>query len=307
MEDQHNLPANGPANSTPAEGSGQVVIATVGLPGSGKTTWANKMVASGGFVRVNSDELREQHPRSHEARIRHLRDEGIVRALQSGKSVIVDNTNLRGVSDLRRIAREFGADFRVQDFRDVPWQECVRRDAARIENGERATERSVIIRMAMDARLFKLDPSINKEAVIIDLDGTLTDTSDRIHHLRGEKPDWKAFFEGMGEDRVNRAVAALYKMARGAGYTIIFVSGRPENYRIVTEKWLREHGFDAYFALFMRGTQDQRPDTEVKANIYDRYVAPYFEVVFTVDDRPKVVKMWRDKGLTCFAMESDEE
>lgn len=286
---------------------GQVLIATAGLPASGKTTWAKEMLARGSYARVNSDDLREQHPRVHEAVIRRMRDEAIVRALQAGKSVLVDNTNLRGFSDLRKIAREMDVIFRVRDFRNVPWQECVRRDAQRAARGERATGRSVIIKMAMDARLFKPDPEMNRLAIIIDLDGTLSDTSHRIHHLRGERPNWQEFFAGIEHDEVNKAVAAVYKMAVTAGYTVLFVSGRPEDYRIPSETWLHRHGFDNYFALFMRSFQDQTPDTQVKAKLYDRYIAPYFDVVFTLEDRQRVVDMWRDKGLTCFQVAAGDE
>jgi len=294
------------ANEDQQQSESQALIATIGLPGSGKTTWATEMLSKGDYVRVNSDELREQNPHTHEALIRRLRDEGIVRELRSGKSVIVDNTNLHGVSDLRKIAREMGVDFLIQDFRHVTWQECVRRDEERAARGERATGRSVIIRMAMDTKLFKPDPSANREAIIIDLDGTLSDTSRRIHHLKGEHPNWKAFFSGIEQDEVNRAVEAVYKMAVAGGYTVLFVSGRPENYRQPSESWLKKHGFTGYFALFMRYVQDQSPDTEVKAKIYDRYIKPYFDVLFTIDDRPKVVEMWRQKGLVCFAVEAAE-
>lgn len=294
------------ANEDLQQPEGQALIATIGLPGSGKTTWATETLSRGNYVRVNSDELREENPHSHEARIRQLRDEAIVRELRSGKSVIVDNTNLRGVSDLRKIAREMGVDFLIQDFRHVTWQECVRRDEERARRGERATGRSVIIRMAMDSRLFKPDPVINREAIIIDLDGTLSDTSQRIHHLKAERPNWKAFFSGIEQDEVNRAVEGVYKMAIAGEYTVLFVSGRPENYRLPSETWLKNHGFTDYFALFMRSVQDQSPDFEVKAKIYDRYIKPYFDILFTIDDRPRVVEMWRQKGLVCFQLEAAE-
>ncbi len=279
----------------------QTLIATVGLPASGKTTWSNHLLAEAPcFVRVNSDDLREQNPRAHEATIRRIRDTQIRNALTEGRGVVVDNTNLRGLSDLRKLAREGDAEIRVKDFRSVPWQECVRRDAERAARGERATGRSVIIKMAMQASLFQLDPATNTQAIIIDLDGTLTDVSHRIHHLRGgPKKDWKAFFEGIPGDAVNAAVAALYHMALNAGYTVLLVSGRPEDYRVASERWLVENAMNGYFALFMRPQGDSAPDTEVKAKIFDRLIAPYFKVLFTVDDRDAVVQMWRSKGLVC--------
>jgi predicted kinase len=281
---------------------GPVLIATVGLPASGKTTWANHVLDSAPcFVRVNNDDLRERYPRVHEVVIRKIRTSQIEKALREGKSVIVDNTNLRSLSDLKKLAREHGADFSIEDFRSVPWQECVRRDAERAKAGERAVGRSVIIKMAMEAGVFQLDDPANNYAVIIDLDGTLSDVSHRIHHLRGTgKKNWKAFFEGIPHDSVNKAVAALYRMAVKSKVTVLLVTGRPEDYRGPSEAWLREHGMDDYFAIFMRPFNDNKEDTEVKARIYDRYIAPYFDVLFTVEDRASVVAMWRSKGLVCF-------
>src|SRR5438034_593498 len=70
------------------------LIAVVGLPASGKTVWSNRLLQEAPcFVRVNNDDLRERHPRVHEAVIRRMRDSNIRRALAEGKSVVVDNTN----------------------------------------------------------------------------------------------------------------------------------------------------------------------------------------------------------------------
>src|SRR5947209_7492946 len=74
-----------------------LLLATRGLPASGKTTWARRLLDEAPcFVRVNSDDLRAEQPRAHEATIRRIRDRQIMSALAAGRSVVVDNTNLRG-------------------------------------------------------------------------------------------------------------------------------------------------------------------------------------------------------------------
>jgi hypothetical protein len=37
---------------------------------------------------------------------------------------------------------------------------------------------------------------VAKEIVIFDIDGTLSDVSERVHHLRKRPKNWKAFFRG---------------------------------------------------------------------------------------------------------------
>lgn len=81
-------------------------------------------------------------------------------------------------------------------------------------------------------------------------------------------------------------------------YEIIFVSGRPEEYRKVTQEWFSEHNFGTH-KLFMRKTGDFRKDSIVKEEIYRSAIEPEFNVLFCIDDRKQVVDMWRSIGLTC--------
>jgi hypothetical protein len=53
------------------------------------------------------------------------------------------------------------------------------------------------------------------------------------------------------------------------------------------------------FPLFMRGDDDYRPDEIVKRELYEENVLGNYDVVGVIDDRSKVVKMWRELGLTC--------
>ena len=50
----------------------------------------------------------------------------------------------------------------------------------------------------------------------------------------------------------------------------------------------------------MRADDDYRPDYEVKAEMLKTMRDSGFDPKIAVDDRPSVVKMWRDEGLTCF-------
>jgi hypothetical protein len=51
--------------------------------------------------------------------------------------------------------------------------------------------------------------------------------------------------------------------------------------------------------LYMRPAKDNRRDDRIKAEIYKRDIKPrHGEVAYVVDDRNKVVRMWRSLGLT---------
>lgn len=135
----------------PAVRTGRL-IATRGLPASGKTTWAKLQK---GCWRVNRDILRAMQP---DAWVHGDQDrEDILTAgqlalvgawLRAGLTVIVDDTNLRpGVIDrLRGLAQACGADFHVEDFTHVDVATCIDRDAARPEAEQ--VGRDVILRMA---------------------------------------------------------------------------------------------------------------------------------------------------------------
>lgn len=138
-----------------------------------------------------------------------------------------------------------------------------------------------------------------KKAIIVDIDGTLADVEHRVHHVRAEKKNWRAFNDAMGEDALNIWCAGLIKAMRTQGFEILFVTGRDDNYRAITEAWMHRHGIE-YEALFMRHAVDFRGDDEVKKDIYLNQIRGKWDVLFVVDDRMSVVKMWREElNLVC--------
>lgn len=130
-----------------------------GLPGSGKTTAAISWVLEDPEhrARVNRDALREHTycvmpvlgPAGEES-LTGLAHSMVSYLLSSGRSVVVDDTNLsdRRVEEWERVAARTGSEVVVWDFRDVDERTCVERDAARGAAGGRTVGPDVIRRMA---------------------------------------------------------------------------------------------------------------------------------------------------------------
>jgi|SRR5690606_32096562 len=117
------------------------LILTVGLPGSGKSTWAREWVAEDPAhrARVNRDDLRTMlrgelvwGDRDLEAQVTAAQRAAVAALLEAGVSVVVDDTNLnparRGA--LISIGQAAGADVVIHRM-DTPIEECIRRDALR--------------------------------------------------------------------------------------------------------------------------------------------------------------------------------
>jgi predicted kinase len=136
------------------------------------------------------------------------------------------------------------------------------------------------------------------KAVIFDLDGTLADATHRLHHIKNGSHNWDAFFAGCVDDPVIEPIRELAILVAQQGYKIILVSGRSDAVQQETKEWLDRNGVP-YSELHMRPAGDYRQDFIIKSEILDRILAEGNEIAFVVDDRPSVVAMWRERGLTC--------
>ena len=112
------------------------IILTVGLPASGKSTWAKEQVArsQGNIKRVNRDDLRamiDPNWTKHKERfIIVVRNSIIADALSFGHDVIVDDTNLQPAARAN-IEENFPCNTIEYKVFDVPFDECMRRNALR--------------------------------------------------------------------------------------------------------------------------------------------------------------------------------
>lgn len=280
-----------------------------GLPGSGKSTWARQQVAEkpGQFKRICKDELRamlddSRHSKANEAFVLRTRDHLIAEAIRDGKSAIVDDTNLepRHEERLREIARELrselGKPIRVviQDV-DTPLDECLRRNARRanpvpgkaIREMHRKWVRPREEAYEREHLHVRQDESLPR-AIIVDIDGTIAD-------LNGRDPYDASRCE---DDLPHRDVLHLVTLLSIGGYRIIYVSGRSDEYGEQTARWLAKNvGGDC--ELYMRAAGDFRADEIIKEEILRNEILPHYFVAYVLDDRDRVVRMWRRLGLRC--------
>jgi len=149
-------------------------------------------------------------------------------------------------------------------------------------------------------------------AVIFDIDGTLADVGHRVHHLDGDK-DWAAFFRDMQDDRPIEPIATLARLlhkaveARHGLDAVLIVTARSDraDWRQTTLDWLDVHDIP-YDRIYFRPEGDTRQDALVKSGILQRILDDGYEPVLVIDDRPQVVKMWRDHGITTLQCAADE-
>lgn len=139
------------------------------------------------------------------------------------------------------------------------------------------------------------------KALICDVDGTISDCRHRLHYVTGRGPkNWDAFFAELHKDTVITPVRDLL-ISLQRDHVIIMCSGRSEDYRVQTEQWFADNGV-AWDVFHMRASGDHRPDHIVKSQILDGILADGYEPVLTIDDRPSVCALWRERGLVCLQM-----
>ena len=136
------------------------------------------------------------------------------------------------------------------------------------------------------------------KAIICDIDGTIA-----LRQVLGRSPYDMA---RVGEDLLNLPVALVVRAMYSVGYSIVFTSGRDESAHYDTKQWIEEEVGIPFFDLYLRDIGDVRDDAAVKKEMLDSIRALY-DIVVVLDDRNRVVDMWRAEGVPCFQVCSREE
>lgn len=284
------------------------IIITRGLPGSGKTTWARKLLAEfpKTYKIVCKDDLRDMldagvWSKINEKHVLAVRDELVKHYVRAGFTVIVADTNLNPIhiDHFREMSVELGCRAVVQDFTDVSLEDCIRQDLLRARSvGER------VIRDQYNRWLRKAPVPVEFNpdlplAIICDIDGTVA-----LH-----APGRNAFDHSqIPTDIPNKtllkimsAVVESFEWSRqGKEVKVLFVSGRDGSAREATLAWMSEHNILFNGELWMRPAGDNRKDSIIKEEIYRANIEGKYNVLVVFDDRNQVVDLWRSLGLPCY-------
>ena len=148
--------------------------------------------------------------------------------------------------------------------------------------------------------------------IIFDIDGTLMNRDHRLHFLEKKRKDWHSFMSKIDDDTPYQDMQnLLFSIYSDDNNRVIFCSGRTDNYREVTLKQLSgllklsetPVSIQKEIVLYMRAEGDRRQDDLVKSDLLDKIRIDGFDPVIAFDDRDKVVKMWRERGLRCLQVD----
>lgn len=292
------------------------IIMTIGLPASGKSTWAREFIKENkDFVIISKDNFRNEVLLQHGKKWSRENEDLYVLphwiklindTLKSGKSVISEDTNLakRNRLILKELSIKHKVELQEKSFLDVPIEVCIDRDSKRESSFKVGREKinqmyktHILpeLRKISHENLSKVcktyDESDNKKTIICDIDGTVALIGDRSP-FEWQKVDL--------DKPINQVLDVLKSLQKAMNYKLIFVSGRDEECREKTETWLQNVAQISFDALYMRKNKDYRGDYLVKEEIYQTILKEKYNIAFVIDDRPQVVKVWKKLGLFVF-------
>jgi predicted kinase len=304
-------------------------IITVGISGSGKSTFARELCENNStyifntittippsrstkdsdWIEINRDNLRFNYEtpdwtkykftKGKENAVTKQQEDMVFRGDSENMNIIISDTNLNPKTRNKWINLLKSLDYEVE-IKEFPitWEEAIKRNAQR-EGGVTPTVlykqwKQWLKYLSEDGRHKFYTPNWSDPlAVIIDIDGTVAQMVNR--HPKVD--------QDVCRDQILHTVWGLVE----AGYTPIYLSGRDGQCEYDTLQWLEDNGFPFEGGqFFIRPEGNSEKDTIIKERIFWEHLADNFNVQIAIDDRPCVVSMWNDIGIPCVMAVADQ-
>lgn len=300
------------------------LIILIGVPGSGKSTYANELLKQKqNLVKISRDDFRFMLRNKWyvEEEVEHLissiADTSVFAALKKGFDVVLDNSHCNAKT-LKETIDKFGKHARII-LKVIGAELSIKQIKAQNLNRTKAVPEGVIDRMYQgfthiikNKKVFqdqihqlqceqvlgegytpKQDATLPK-AIIVDIDGT-------VAHMNGKRGPFE--WHNVDKDDPDNAILNIVR-ALSIDYHIVFMSGRDASCRQLTLDWLYIYFGHKDIELYMREEGDMRKDSIVKTELFYKHIHPKYYVEAVLDDRKQVVDMWRNElGLKCLQVQ----
>jgi predicted kinase len=279
------------------------LILTVGVSNSGKTFWVNSLCKAG-LVNINRDDIRASDytpsGRIQDYNFTKQKEKGVTEtqfklanhASMKGYMIVVSDTNLNPKTreNWKQWASKNNYEYEEKVF-DVEPHICIARSLKRDYTIPPHVINKQYIQMREYLGLpttYEFDDNL-PTCVIVDIDGTVADMTGVRHPFEWDK---------VGLDEPHKDIIDLV-FELSYDYDIMFLSGRDGCCYDATYEWIEDHVAlgEEPIRLFMREVDDNRADSIVKEELFDKHIRGRYNVKYVLDDRQQVCSRWRSMGL----------
>ena len=272
----------------------QEVVIVRGLPASGKTTYAMKLMESspGRWTRISRADMNKSLRFSSVSEIKvlnKLRNKLIESLVSLGKDVIIDDVNLQQ-TQLNELKRLIVSSAKVPVIiHEVPFNtpvsECISRSPEKKNNIMKLSEG---LNRELKETSMLYEPSVNNKAVIVDIDGTILEQTDDVFAFDDD-------FVVTPKQTMCDLVSSLYE----SGHKILFLTARNEAGRDLAHSHIKHciPSIGDDYELHMRDDSDDRSSSDLKSDIFCNNIRPRYNVVMFIDDLEENITAFRQLGI----------
>ena len=283
-----------------------------GIPASGKTTTAKKLVTDNpNTVRYSWDDLRNMMgkywdiDRERLPFLKESRNQFLDFWMTSKWNIVIDNTNLNSKDEIyyTNIINSYNQSHTTKyDLEYIncftPVEECIRRDKLRsnpigekvIRDFWKRYKQLIISIQHTEFNNNQNNIDISKEnAIIVDLDGTIA-----LNYIL------QPFYNCKDLIKDNKPIRSTINIVENYKGVVIFVTGRSEESREATTNWISNNMNINTYKLLMREEGNLINSADLKEKIYKEQIQPYYNIDFALEDSEEVIE--RYKKLKIFTL-----
>ena len=139
-------------------------------------------------------------------------------------------------------------------------------------------------------------PAAPGPAIVVDIDGVLSDAANRQHFLDREVKDWRGFFEACADDPVIEEMKVLLDLL-DPGIRVVLLTARPIRLLEITRAWLHRYEIRWDLLVMRDRRRGHESSLEFKREVVGELRGYGFDVRLGVEDDRRNVEMLRGSDV----------